>query len=566
VQRRRVPTLLLVLLLLTLPIRSVSAAPRDNAASEKIDEAINVHYLATEFDTAESVLKGTVEACADRCSPGVKARAWMYIGIVRGSGKQNLRGAQEAFQQALALDPRVALDDALATPQVREAFDAAAATLGQGTPASTRSKQPTLSDDALEGDMECTPTVREVETNRAIPVACTTDEPANQVTLRYKVFGSDAWVSVSMKRTGEYWTGEIPCSDTGIAGKLRWFVRAQDASGDTLDNYGSKKGPAVIDLVTTTDEDPPNYPGQAAPPRCMDAAACPEDMIGTPACPGTGGGATRGNKGWGAPCDTSVECESGLICLQTDIGRTCESAPACDADSDCPSNHVCRAGTCDWDDDGGGGPAGPYKKNWIGLHFGVDFAWLSGQDVCSLASQNAGDFSCFYGDDTQFPGNIQGPGFGGEIGGGLAAGTMRLMGSYERMLTDKIGASARLGFAFNGGPQPQNGAAFLPVHVEVRGQYWFSGVAQKGFRPFVNLGGGVAQVDAKLSVRVVEDNGNESTLDAYKKLGQVFLAGGGGVMYAISENHGPSLNLNLMMLVPSSGFVVQPTIGYTIGL
>src|SRR6185295_14288488 len=98
------------------------AAPRDAAANQKIDEAINTHYLATEFDKAEALLKGVLEACEDRCSPNVKARAWMYVGIVRGSGRQDIAGAQDAFQQGLALDPTVKLDDALATPAVRSAF------------------------------------------------------------------------------------------------------------------------------------------------------------------------------------------------------------------------------------------------------------------------------------------------------------------------------------------------------------------------------------------------------------------------------------------------------------
>ncbi|HVJ16586.1 MAG TPA: hypothetical protein VM686_14190, partial [Polyangiaceae bacterium] len=89
---------------------------RDNAATKKIDEAINNHYLATEFDKAEGVLTGTINACGDKCSPQVIGKAWMYVGNVRGSGKNDLAGAKEAFQKALASDPGVKLDSALATP------------------------------------------------------------------------------------------------------------------------------------------------------------------------------------------------------------------------------------------------------------------------------------------------------------------------------------------------------------------------------------------------------------------------------------------------------------------
>ena len=81
---------------------------RDKAANKKIDEAINTHYFATDFDKAEGVLLGTVEACGDKCSPQTLGRAWMYIGVVRGSGKfvvaraedDEVRAADSAGEQA----------------------------------------------------------------------------------------------------------------------------------------------------------------------------------------------------------------------------------------------------------------------------------------------------------------------------------------------------------------------------------------------------------------------------------------------------------------------------------
>src|SRR5439155_12279293 len=134
--------------------------------------------------------------------------AWMYVGIVRGSGRQDVPGAQEAFQQALALDPQVKLDDALATPAVRQAFQAAAAALGQAAPAAKPAggAQTTLpAEGEVPGNMECTPSVTEVEMQRPIPVACTTDEPATKVTLRYLSFGGEQWAQIQLTKKGEYW-------------------------------------------------------------------------------------------------------------------------------------------------------------------------------------------------------------------------------------------------------------------------------------------------------------------------------------------------------------------------
>src|SRR6185295_4164529 len=97
---------------------------RDNAANKKIDEAINTHYVATDFEKAEGVLLGTINACSDKCSPQTLGKAWMYVGIVRGSGKNNQTGAKDAFQKALAADPNVQLDTVLATPETQATFAA----------------------------------------------------------------------------------------------------------------------------------------------------------------------------------------------------------------------------------------------------------------------------------------------------------------------------------------------------------------------------------------------------------------------------------------------------------
>ena len=63
------------------------------------------------------MLLGVVKACGKDCSPAVVAKAYMYVGLVRGCGKQNMAGAKEAFDRAKAADPGVALDAALATPR-----------------------------------------------------------------------------------------------------------------------------------------------------------------------------------------------------------------------------------------------------------------------------------------------------------------------------------------------------------------------------------------------------------------------------------------------------------------
>jgi hypothetical protein len=56
------------------------------------------------------------------------------------------------------------------------------------------------------------------------------------------------------------------------------------------------------------------------------------------------------------------------------------------------------------------------------------------------------------------------------------------------------------------------------------------------------------------------------TLDAWRKMGQGFITAGGGVVYAFKENLGAQLNINLMYMLPTSGPVIQPSIGIIYGL
>jgi hypothetical protein len=561
---------------------TASAAPRDAAANKKIDEAINTHYLATDFDKAEAVLTGTINACGDKCSGSVIAKAWMYVGIVRGSGKQDMKGAKEAFQKAVAADSKVALDDALATPETKTAFaevaGAGGTSAGTGGEGGSGTKPPKGEDAA--GEMDCSPKASEVQTRRPIPVSCTTEEDAVKAELRYKEFGGEKWKTVKMSKKGDSFQGEIPCSASMLAGTLRYYVRAQDASGDTVDTHGTKSKPVELKIVPETDADPPAYPDKDPPARCAEQVECPPDF---PGCKKEGGG----TKEWGSSCASSDECKSGLAC----VNGTCDQAQSCDIDADCPGGGKCVGGKCDM----GSGPSGPYKKNWMGFHAGYDLAIVGGDDVCTQDSQDNKGFACFYkGTEEQYRFDPQ-PGKANKISTGMAPGTARVMLSFDRVITPNITLGIRAGYAFGGGPAAgaNKDVKFLPYHGELRVAYWLGKnvFEKKGLRPYVHVGGGVAQVDAKLPVTIVDcsnnktrppsdagyqacanapanspTQGSQTELDAYKKLGQSFIAIGGGAVYALSPNSGLQLNVNLMYMLPTTGQVIEPTLGYVFGI
>jgi hypothetical protein len=582
-------SLRLLCLLLTLALPASAQFTRDNAANKKIDEAINEHYLATDFDKAEGVLTGTVTACGDKCSPGVIARAWMYVGIVRGSGKNDQAGAKEAFQKAIATDPQVKLDTALATPETQKTFDGTGGAAGSAAaPEPTTTETPAPAGGAEEegpGGMKCTPDAMEIQTRRPIPVECLSDEEAASVELRYKPFGGD-WKTVKMTKKGETFRGEVPCADTKSTGDLKVYARAKDAAGETIDNWGSKNKPTNYTMGESVAGDPPAYAGEAAPERCADSAECPPDF------PGCGGGKTRGDVDWGGPCENSTQCKSGLLCE----GGVCETAPSCETDADC-STGKCTDGKCDVGDDVTV-TGGPYKKNWFGIHYGIDLAVIGGSNVCGAD----GGYECYTAGSRNDP--YGGPPFPGTgIATGFAMGTHRVMLNYDRAFTSHITAGLRVGYALFGGPpaitnfndidDPSDDTkiSFLPIHAEARVTYWFrqGGLAAKLIRPYAGIGGGMAQVDAKVPVTVYDCHDQGATrqacgegktsrpvdaqgrpvqkkLDAWKKLGQGFVELSGGVVFAVKDQIGIQVNVNGMYMLGSSGLVVQPSLGLIYGL
>lgn len=575
---------LVTLITLVLLAHAVAAAPKDKAAQKRIDQAINEHYLATDFDKAEGLLLGVIQACEDKCSPGVVAKAWMYIGIVRGSARGDIPAAQEAFQTAIQTDGSVQLDEGLTTPEVKDAWVAAGGVAGAGGSSVDVGAGAAVGeeeDEDVVGNMECTPIVSELETRRPLPVSCMTDEPAAKMELLYKEFGSSEWGTVVMGRKGDTWIGQIPCSATDLVGTLQWYVRAKNASGETVDNYGSLKTPVSTEIVNSTSEPPPSYPGADPPARCADAGECPEEMLGTPSCPGTSKDGPRGSKAWGDPCEASKECEIGLYC----ISGTCESAPTCDKNSDCASNK-CVDFTCDMTGvDGGGGSSGDAPKNTIAVTFAYDLLFGSPTSTAcaprdEMGAPISGDYVCSQGGAAYTDFVVLND---AAVSGGLLRGTTRLMLSYERLLWKQLSAELRGGVAFGGAPW---GDLFLPVHLEGRGKWWFGDLASAGVRAYVGIQFGLGQFDGTIVASIDDVHASSptppvdvcettppsdplpagvrcgvdgNTVSAHRQLGQMFAGINAGVKGAITRNFGVVVNVNLNMPFPSFGIVIEPS-------
>jgi hypothetical protein len=268
----------------------------------------------------------------------------------------------------------------------------------------------------------------------------------------------------------------------------------------------------------------------------------------------------------GDTCAASDECSTGLYCKE----NVCAPAPSCTVGSDCATGR-CVKGFCVMRETGEpfeeqeapkAAPRGP-RLNWIGLHFAPDFALVSGERICAREGWNDG-FRCYNEDGETIRTNtdVQ-PYFSSDLATKPIFAGPRVLASFERVIAKQVTAGVRVGFSFGGSPK------FMPLHGELFGSYWLARLDKPGLRPYVGAGAGMAQVDAAVSVtNRPRDIGNASEdvdYDAFKKMGLEFVRLGGGAVLDVSGGFGIQAHLNLMYFLPSTGFVVEPSLGAVYG-
>lgn len=585
------------------------AAPKDAAAQKLQGDAMNSDYLGTNFTGAESKLQKALKTCGETgCSPAVVAKLHRDLGVVYIGGMNKPDQGKAEFAAAQKADPAVALDKDLTTPDIQKAWDEVKKKGAKAAPADEeeeeeeepKPKPKPKKKASSDGDLVHTPPAEQaILTPVPIFVELPDDVEAVKVQVRYKPFGTTEWKPLDLKRMGAGWGGGIPCLDIGdTTGDLSYYIQAVDAGGDVVGTAGTKNAPNKVPIRNELKGEPPHLPNRPPPAQCENASNCPP---GLPGCvTSKKGKGKRGNKGWGASCDDSKECDQGLECRNgqcenadgASSGSTGDApAKSCESEADC-GGLPCNAGVC-------AGSAA--KKVWVSLSVQQDLAVIGGNDVCD-PSQRASGYSCFTSSGAQYFGQPY-PGNADKIGSGIAPATTRILLGLDYFVTPNISVGARAGIALRGGPQedaitettytPHGGSAFLPIHAEVRGAYWFGKdpLAVAGIHPFVFLAAGFAQVDAKVSTSVLEsgyqiqsDNSLAATadtaidpttgqpypvtqpLDAYKRMGKVFAGPGAGVTWSFSSRTDAIVfEAKGMVMFPTSGFVISPTLGYMRG-
>jgi hypothetical protein len=253
---------------------------------------------------------------------------------------------------------------------------------------------------------------------------------------------------------------------------------------------------------------------------------------------------------------------------------------------DCPPdfpgcNSVDNSGDEDEESDGG------ELRHWLSASFQVDFLLLSAaQAVCAGV-----EYQCFRGPVYSDPSTA---GFdspddmsttkvgAGDVKSGIAIGTMRALLGYDFAIIPEILLGARAGFAFGGGPERGGVGSkkFQPVHAELRAAYWFTSVKEGAVRPFIELSGGLAEVDARVKAKVIDlgqgqmnvcaNNSDPTCLvveaDAWRKTGIGFVGAGLGAMFAFGDNHGIVVEGRGMQMLGASATALGANIGYSFGL
>lgn len=106
--------------------RQARAAAQDAEAQELADQAIFTDYLQLDFKAGEKKLRDAIALCEKgSCSPTVHAQVYRDLAVIYITGMKRQDDGRKLLVKALQLDPRVALDADLTTPDLIRVFEEA---------------------------------------------------------------------------------------------------------------------------------------------------------------------------------------------------------------------------------------------------------------------------------------------------------------------------------------------------------------------------------------------------------------------------------------------------------
>lgn len=528
------------------------AGPKDAEAKKLAEAAIYEDYLNLQFDAATEKLKQAQALCEDGCGQSIQAMVLRDLGVVYFAGKEDKAAALDYFKKAFQADPFVKLDEDLSSDEIKAVFEEARVAVG--APSSADSGGGAMDMDAPTSAPKATgghtpPAEQTVDT--PVPLFMTAPADTDSVKLMYRSPGQPKFRSMGLRRFKDGWAGEVDCESVSKSpGNMEYYFVMYDEMGRETGRVGDEFEAFNLPIKTRISGAAPALPDQSPPGSCKEvqAADCP---------PGFPGCETFENEEWNQQEEEEDTSERASVWLTLAFQQDFLLMPASDGACLSESGYGCYYGDAYRD------PTEPLRDS-----NGMLFA----QNGFSVNSE-AGVPDAF--------GQLQGA---GTIKGGLAMATRRLLLGFDYAATEKLLVGVRGGFAMSGGPTQQTarntGAAFIPLHIEGRLAYWFTGAHRGAFRPYAQLSGGLAQVDAKVTVDIIDTQAISycsslgttygsgclrQTVNAWRKTGTVFASAGFGALIATGANAGILIEGRGMFLFPESGTTLSAQAGFSVG-
>jgi hypothetical protein len=221
------------------------AADEDPAAIEKVTKlnkkAVD-EYQNLNFDEARKLLKAAIDQSVQLGLENhpVTARTYIHLGIVTFLGFKQRDEAVKYFRKALDIQPDIKLDKILATPEVQEVYDEAAASQQKEAAAATKKPEGKPSESGIEHEP-----VTQSPQGQPITIKATVEASLNakKVVLSFSADGADDFAEKEMKEdpaiSGSF-SAEIPSSATQ-GGVVDYFIEAVGDNDEPIATKGTQQ-------------------------------------------------------------------------------------------------------------------------------------------------------------------------------------------------------------------------------------------------------------------------------------------------------------------------------------
>ncbi len=209
------------------------------------------------LDEAEAKLEEAVRIGRQQNgSVRVLSRIYVLLGVVRFASTRDESLVEDAFVQALEIEPRSTLDRVYQTPVLNQIFERAQQRAQTNT-APAQPQQPTPQPVAAEGQLEHTP-VRRATAGQSLLIEAYVPEtmPVFRIYVFHRKFGEDAYLQAEMLPTSTTrFALSIDAKDVRSS-QLEYYIEAVDRAGNVLANSGRSQSPHAVTVIGSGASEP----------------------------------------------------------------------------------------------------------------------------------------------------------------------------------------------------------------------------------------------------------------------------------------------------------------------